>query len=190
MTHWNSLSGVRGVDTENLIMLANHQYELLGSALIKKNAVPVKVLALDRKGRIVSGYFEDKAIVDYSGISHGLSIAFDAKETDETSLPLKNIKKHQIEYMEQHSAQGGCSFLIVNWKTKGTFFVVPVEVVSYYFWNSFAGGRKSIPYTSMCDAVEIKYKPGGTIEYLSAVHKYKEMKDNCFFMNYKKRQIV
>ncbi|MCT4585553.1 MAG: Holliday junction resolvase RecU [Peptostreptococcaceae bacterium] len=172
MTRWNSLnSRHRGDDTEELINQANEQYEKSNLALIKKMPVPIKVIEIDKK-IITKAFFEEKSIVDYMGLCQGYPVAFDAKETNNKSLPLKNIHSHQIDFMNKFKIQGGFSFLIINFKFYKELYLLPIEILLKIYRDSLDGGRKSIPYKEMNKRYEIKYNKNGYINYLSALNNY------------------
>jgi recombination protein U len=151
ITRWNSI-GHRGDGTEELINAVNEWYDIKGVALITKIPTPIKVLKL-ALGKIVEAFFEDKSTVDYNGMVQGRGICFDAKETDETSFPLKNIHQHQIDYMRKYKQQKGYSFIICNFKKYGKFYMIPYEVIHEYWKAKETGGRKSIPI----DALDERY---------------------------------
>ena len=71
--------------------------------------------------------FEKKSSVDYIGVAQGIPICFDAKETRQKSLPLKNIHEHQINFMESFEKQQGISFLIVHFLLNGKYFLLPFK---------------------------------------------------------------
>ena len=79
--------------------------------MIEKIPTPIKPVELDKKKHNISrAYFEKKSSVDYIGVAQGIPICFDAKETRQKSLPLKNIHEHQINFMESFEKQQGISF--------------------------------------------------------------------------------
>ncbi|QZY56870.1 Holliday junction resolvase RecU [Crassaminicella profunda] len=171
MTTWRS-RGHRGDSSENEIDLTNDLYRRKKLAYIKKNPVPIKVIDIDNKGMITKGYFEQKAYVDYSGIAQGISIAFDVKETELKSLPLSNIHVHQIEDLKEHAKQGGVSFILANFKMYNEYYLIPLEILAYYYEKSLQGGRKSIPYGDMDKKFQIKREFNGIINYLPTINTY------------------
>src|SRR5690625_8018006 len=105
----------RGKRLEDLIEYSNTIYKQKGQALIDKVPTPWSV-SYDRKTkRVYRAFPQKKGTVDFIGISHGRSIAFDAKNTNiRTSFPLKNVEEHQLNYLINHQDQGGISFIIVT----------------------------------------------------------------------------
>ena len=86
---------------------------------------------------ITLAYFDKQSTVDYIGAAQGVPICFDAKEAAQKRLPLQNIHEHQIKFMEDFSRQGGVSFLLVNFTGEGEFFLLPLEVLKFY-WDKAA----------------------------------------------------
>lgn len=171
MTTWRS-RGHRGDASENEIDLTNDLYRRKKLAYIKKNPVPIKVIDIDGKGMITKAYFEQKAHVDYSGIAQKISIAFDVKETELKSLPLSNIHTHQIEDLKEHAEHGGVSFILAHFKMYNEYYIIPLEMLEYYYKKSLQGGRKSIPYSDMDNKFQIKRESNGIINYLPTINTY------------------
>lgn len=166
------MEGHRGDFTEELINYTN-QYLLDNKlALISKIPTPVKVLK--RKGvKITDAFFEKKGVLDYLGVCQGLPIAFDSKETNQISLPLSNIQKHQFEYIEYFIEQDGYAFILCNFKKIRKFYMIPGEIILNYYYKSFEGGRKSIPEKELNNNYEIKFiKNKCVLDYLTPLNVY------------------
>lgn len=170
MTRWNSLSGHRGDATENLINTTNEYYRKTKIAVINKNPIPIKVLEI-KEGKITLAYFEGKSNLDYSGIAQGYSIYFDCKETEQKSLPLANIHKHQIEFMEDYRYQKGYAFILAYYKLFNKYVLIPTEIISHYYRESLRGGRKSIPFDAL-DSNFIIPQTNGFLNYLKTLNVY------------------
>jgi len=172
MAYWNT-RGLRGSAFEEMVDLTNQLYNQKELAIIQKVPTPITPVAVDNKSRtITSAYFEKKSTIDFIGVAQGIPICFDAKETRQQNLPLKNIHVHQIEFMEAFRKQKGISFLLVHFQTKGEVYLLPSEELAKHHKNAANGGRKSIPYE------EFKYvvpnKNGFPVHYLIAINKYLE----------------
>lgn len=162
--------GLRGSVLEELLHYTHEYYHQLKLCRIDKISTPVKVVEIDHKGVIEKGFFEKKATVDFIGIMQGVFIAFDAKETNLKSLPLKNIHAHQMAYMKDVTDQGGLAFIIVHFKYNDTYFLVPYETLESFYKSS---SRRSIPYTAMQPEYEIKKTRGGSVlNYIEALNAY------------------
>lgn len=108
--------GLRGSFLENIVNRTITDYRNKKLALIQKIPTPITVTKLD-KGRISCGFFDKKSTVDYIGVVQEIPVCFDAKEVDNDTFPIKNIHKHQYEFMEEWENQGGLSFLLIYFKT-------------------------------------------------------------------------
>ena len=139
--------GLRGSVLEECINFTNDYYRQKGIAVIQKIPTPIT------------------------------PICFDAKEAAQKRLPLQNIHEHQIKFMEDFSRQGGVSFLLVNFTGEGEFFLLPLEVLKFYWDKAAGGGRKSIPYDAFEDIYRIELKNGAFLNYLDAVNVYLERLD-------------
>ncbi|WP_066502335.1 Holliday junction resolvase RecU [Abyssisolibacter fermentans] len=183
MTKWRTY-GHRGDETEELINSTNEYYRNYNVGIITKIPVPIKVMEINRKNKedifggktkgsaiITKAFFEEKSTVDYIGCVQGFTIVFDAKETNKNYLPLQNIHKHQIEYMELIRKQRGIAFIIAHFKIQRKFYLIPIEIIKSYYDRSFKGGRKSIPMEDLDNNFEIAYK-NGLLYYLDTVNTY------------------
>jgi recombination protein U len=169
--------GLRGSLFEELIDMTNQLYRQKGLALIQKVPTPITPVAVDNKARtITSAYFEKKSTVDFIGAAQGLPLCFDAKETRELHLPLRNIHSHQIEFMEDFCKQGGVAFLLVHFQQKGEMFLLPVEVISDAKAGEKKGGRKSIPYKDFDKNLMVYNRLGFPVHYLEAINVYLKTK--------------
>jgi recombination protein U len=76
------------------------------------------------------GLIAQSSTVDYVGIIEGGKfLAFDAKETSiKTRFPIKNVKRHQVEYLDRVEQLGGIAFFYVHFKKvhKDQAFLTPV----------------------------------------------------------------
>ena len=172
MALWNT-RGLRGSAFEEMIDMTNQLYTQRGLAIIQKVPTPITPVEVDNKARtITSAYFEKKSTVDFIGVAQGLAICFDAKETKQLNLPLRNIHAHQVEFMENFRKQQGASFLLVHFQTKGEIFLLPSEDLAHYYKLAHNGGRKSIPYKDFNPKYIVPNKNGFPIHYLIAINTY------------------
>jgi len=168
--------GLRGSTFEEMIDLTNRLYSRAGLAEIQKIPTPITPVAVDNAAHtITSAYFEKKSTVDFIGAAQGIPICFDAKETRQPSLPLRNIHAHQVEFMENFRKQKGVSFLLVNFVAKNEMFLLPGEVLAQYKAAEAAGGRKSIPYAKFNPLLRVRNENGFPVHYLVAINAYLDM---------------
>lgn len=172
MAYWNT-RGLRGSAFEEMIDLTNCLYERQSLAVIQKVPTPITPVAVDNKTRtITSAYFEKKSTVDFIGVVQGVAVCFDAKETLQLNLPLRNIHLHQIEFMESFRKQNGVSFFLVHFKIKNETFLLPSEDLAKYHKAAAEGGRKSILYGDFNPAYAVPNESGFPVHYLVAVNAY------------------
>ena len=165
--------GLRGSAFEEMVDMTNQLYLQRGLAIIQKVPTPITPVEVDNKARtITSAYFDKKSTVDFIGVAQGLALCFDAKETKQLNLPLRNIHPHQIEFMENFRKQQGVSFLLVHFQTKGEILLLPSEKLAFYHIQAQNGGRKSIPYSDFNPAFIVPNKNGFPVHYLVAVNAY------------------
>jgi len=174
MAHWKT-RGLRGSAFEEMIDMTNLLYVQRGLAVIQKVPTPITPVEVDNKARtITSAYFEKKSTVDFIGVAQGLAICFDAKETKQLNLPLRNIHPHQVEFMENFRKQRGVAFLLVHFQTKGEIFLLPSEDIARFHERARNGGRKSIPYGDFNPDLAVPNKNGFPVHYLVAINAYLE----------------
>ncbi len=170
MGYWAS-RGLRGSTLEQLINSTNIQYQSKGLCVVQKIPTPITPLKIDNKTRtITSAYFEQKSTVDFIGVVQGIPICFDAKETNNKSLPLKNIHQHQIEFMEEFEKQKGVAFILVYFKSIDTMYYIPFRTLKKYVVESENGARKSIPYKELDEKYIIKNSEGFLVHYLESIN--------------------
>lgn len=98
---------LRGNELEKKAEKANLVSRQKKQSLILK--VPTPMLITNK------GLIPQQSTVDYVGILQGgLFIAYDAKETQsKTSIPLQNIKQHQLDYLNRVNDLGGLAFFMI-----------------------------------------------------------------------------
>lgn len=157
----------RGKLLEHYIHIANATYAQRGKAVIIKQHPEVTVTGTAEK-KITSGFYKAKGAPDYIGLAGGVGICFDAKETKENSLPMKNISHHQICYMRQWQQQGGISFILVHFKSHAATYILPLQLIE----EALANDSKSISLEEAKSGGRIVSAGSGiTIDWLSAVLK-------------------
>ncbi|MCL1843116.1 MAG: Holliday junction resolvase RecU [Defluviitaleaceae bacterium] len=172
MAIWNT-RGLRGSAFEEMIDLTNQLYARQGLAITQKVPTPITPVAVDNKARtITSAYFEKKSTVDFIGVAQGVAICFDAKETRQMSLPLRNIHAHQVEFMQNFRRQKGVSFLLVHFQIKNEIFLLPAEDLARYHKAANSRGRKSIPYADFNHNYIVQNENGFPVHYLPAINAY------------------
>ena len=168
MKYYN-IQGLRGSSFEEIINHTNEIYEKNNLALIQKISTPIKPISLNKNNNTITlAYFEKKSTVDYIGVTQGLAICFDAKETKLKSLPIKNIHEHQIEFMDKFEQQKGIAFLLVHFLFNDTYFYLPFKILKK-FWLESKSGPKSIAYNKF--KYQVFISDNYVLNYLDYIHK-------------------
>lgn len=179
MAHWNT-RGLRGSSFEEMINLSNQLYWQQGLAVIQKVPTPITPIEVSNRERIITkAYFGEKSTVDYIGVVQGIAVCFEAKETQYKNFPLKNIHRHQLDFMEAFMQQDGIAFLLVHFKFSLEVFYLPWEVLLKHYDLAQRGGRKSIPYAEFSQEYLVRNAEGFPVHYLEALSTYLE-KRCCF----------
>lgn len=154
----------RGMQLETEVEMTNEAYRKEGIACIEKIPTPVKVLR--QMGNKITGFWEKKSTVDFSGVWKGRGICFDCKETKlKTRFDMKNIKEHQLKHMKHFEKAGGMAFLIVRFTKFNKTFIIKYSEIINYLNNS---SRKSIPYSEF--SKEVKQGKGMVlVDYLKSL---------------------
>lgn len=161
----------RGMMLESDINQSNKYYLDHNIALIYKKPTPIKVVKVEYpKNVIKEAYFNEPSTLDYNGIYKGKYLEFDAKETQSnTSFPISNIHKHQLEHIRKVIYFGGITFLIVRFtKINETYTLLGNDLFNFIENND----RKSIPidyFRKNGFLVELKYSP--RLDYISIIDK-------------------
>jgi len=169
-----------GKSFEEILKNSCEFYRYKGIALIHKIPTPWSVSYDKKYHRVIRAHPEEKSSVDFEGVWHGRSVAFEAKSTRERKrFDLKNIKQHQIDYLRQHQEQGGFSFFLVEFAKHGEVYLVWFDQVNEWWEGMKDGGRKSIPYTWIqihCDVVV----PGRTyLDFIRVLEKERTKWSSC-----------
>ena len=166
--------GNRGMDLENLINITNERYLEKDIAVIYKKPTPIQVVKYDySKKRIVDAYYKSESTLDYNGVYKGYYIEFDAKNTNNTYLPLANIAAHQLLHMENIIKHHGIAFLIIM--ICNEVYLLPGEKILQFIKNE---SRKSIPYTYIQEnGYKLTYNYLKGIEYIEAIEEL--IKEKC-----------
>ena len=173
MGYWNT-RGLRGSALEEMINLTNTLYTQRGLAVVQKIPTPVTPVEVNNSNHTISkAYFDQQSTVDYIGVTQGTAICFDAKETSRTSLPLRNIHSHQIDFMSNFEKQGGICFLLVSFVKHGEVFFLPFTELKRYWDASRKGERKSIPYDGFNKLYTVNSQKGFPLHYLEALRLYR-----------------
>lgn len=159
----------RGRYLEEWIDLANQYYAQKGLAVIQKIPTPWIVVRkyspYTKSYRIANAFPEKKSSVDFGGTASNRSIWFDAKATKlKNNFPLKNIHKHQIEYLRNVYNQGGKAFLLIHSEVENKTWLLWISQLLAFLESET---RKSIPFSWFDEhCAVIRPKDGILLDYL------------------------
>ena len=110
---------------EGIINKTINFYKEKEIGIFHKKELPITFSKIDeQKGKftLVDGIIKNKSTADYYGCHNGSFYAFEAKSTKLNSLPLANIKEHQMQYLEDIQKHGGIAFYIIYFNKFNQFF--------------------------------------------------------------------
>ena len=144
--------GGRGALLEDLVNFTNEQYRRRGIALVQKIPTPITPISM-QGAMITKAFFTEKSTVDYIGIMEGgRGVAFDAKECHTDTFPLKNVHRHQVEFLKEFHEYGGAAFLLIYYSEHQKFYMMPYEDLAAFIDRMEAGGRKSVAWDDLTDS--------------------------------------
>lgn len=154
---------------ESEINDSNRYYLDHDIAVIYKKPTPVKVVKQVNE-KIVNAFFEKPSTTDYNGLYKGKYIDFEAKETKNTSFPLRNIHNHQIEHLKRVIKHHGICFLIVRFALKNETYLLFGKDFIDFIENE---DRKSVPLEYFKKyGYLIKDKLSPRVDYIEIIDKY------------------
>ncbi|TCG10474.1 Holliday junction resolvase RecU [Mycoplasma todarodis] len=131
----------RGMLLESILNTTINLYRKNNVALFHKKEIPIsfgKVIKNGKNIRLDNAFIKSKSTSDYYGVFKGKFIAFEAKSTNQKSLPLSNIKHHQRKYLNDVQNHGGIAFYIFSFKTYDKYFMIYVDTIENLRKKSFS----------------------------------------------------
>ena len=169
MATWNS-RGLRGSGLEDLVNATNAFYREHGLALVQKIPTPIVPVKFDKaEHRITDAYFEKDSTVDYIGVVQGIPVCFDAKESKTDTFELRNIHEHQYQFMKEFEAQGGVSFILLQFTMRQDAYYMTFKELSGFLDRIRDGHPKHIKYLELRDEYFLKARDGALIPYLKGL---------------------
>ncbi|PXX85677.1 Holliday junction resolvase RecU [Staphylococcus warneri] len=159
----------RGMFLEKVINMSNKQYLERNLALINKIPTPTSINK--RKG---TARYTEKSTVDFTGVSLGTFIAFDAKEVAINRFDFNRLQPHQENYLKNAFLQKGEAFLLILFKQTNALYRIDIHEYQYVKQMYERDGRKSIPLSWFEENKRpIKSKNGIYYDYLGKAHMVK-----------------
>ena len=153
----------KGMFLESLLNKTINFYEKNMIGLFHKKPVPINFNGLKKGREVNQAWIASKSTVDYYGVYKGIFIAFEAKSTKLKSLPLVNIKYHQMNYLNKINTLGGLGFFIIYYDTYDEYFLIfpsELEALEQKSLNIDIARKKGYP-------LEVMYP--GILDFASAL---------------------
>lgn len=142
------------------------EYRIKKLALIQKIPTPIVPMKMDNEGHITLAYFDKKSTVDYIGNVQEIPVCFDAKECKTDKFPLRNIHKHQVDFMKEWEEQGGIAFILIYFSNREIgYYMRCDEVIRRY--NS----KKDFKIDELDDNYFINLKNKIKVDFLTLIQK-------------------
>lgn len=156
----------RGMNFEEKLKITHEFYKSRDIALIYKKQTPIKVLKSE-KNLITKAFFMQRSTTDYSGVYRGLTIDFEAKSTKLNSFNFKtNLHAHQIDHLALASKHGAITFLLLEFKTEQTVFLITYQLLT----SLLESRTKSISF-NYCLEHCFTVTQSNIIDYLAVISK-------------------
>lgn len=156
----------RGMMLESIINKTIKFYSKNEIALFHKKELNISFSHIKEeqgKLKINNGRIKTKSTADYYGIHNGKFIAFEAKSTLLTSLPIVNIKEHQINYLDKIITHGGISFFIVCFQKYDEYFIIKPNIIRNL-------DRKSLSIdTARNEGIKMEFIFPGILDFLKLI---------------------
>lgn len=91
-----------------------------------RNAKNSEIVAKTRSGRVM---YSKRSPVDFAGTVRGRAVYFDAKQTEQKSLPFTNIEPHQVDYIVEKQAHGALAGLMIYFTPLDRLFFLSASYV-------------------------------------------------------------
>lgn len=133
----NTIYKNRGAFLEKVIEKSNNQYLERGLALIDK--IPTPMSGNTRKNTF---RYTKKSTVDFTGVSQGQFVSFDAKQCNAPRFEFSRLQEHQESYLKNANKQKGLAFILILFTKENELYKLTISEYEYLKENM---DRKSIP---------------------------------------------
>ncbi|WP_117275418.1 Holliday junction resolvase RecU [Mycoplasmopsis edwardii] len=119
----------RGMFLEKIINITIENYWISSYAFIEKKGLPIVFSSIKERNNnleLQNAKLCKKSTVDYIGMFKGKFVCFEAKSCNIERFDFKNIKQHQLDYLNLIDKNGGIAFVIIFFATQNMFFKVKV----------------------------------------------------------------
>lgn len=156
----NTIYKNRGAFLEKVIERSNNQYLERGLALIDK--IPTPMTGNTRKNTF---RYTKKSTVDFTGVSQGQFVCFDAKQCSVPRFEFSRLQPHQESYLKHAHEQKGIAFILILFTKENELYKLTISEYEYLKNNLT---RKSISLDWFREnKPQIKSKNGVYYDYLN-----------------------
>lgn len=156
----NTIYKNRGAFLEKVIEKSNNQYLERSLALIDK--IPTPMSGNTRKNTF---RYTKKSTVDFTGVTQGKFVSFDAKQCNTPRFEFSRLQEHQESYLKNAHKQKGLSFILILFSKENELYKLTISEYEYLKENM---KRKSIPLDWFREnKTQIKSKNGIYYDYLN-----------------------
>ncbi|UXS61015.1 Holliday junction resolvase RecU [Staphylococcus ureilyticus] len=156
----NTIYKNRGVFLEKVIEKSNNQYLERDLALIDK--IPTPMTGNTRKNTF---RYTKKSTVDFTGVSQGQFVCFDAKQCSVPRFEFSRLQPHQESYLKHAHKQKGLAFILILFTKENELYKLTISEY-VYLKNNLT--RKSISLDWFREnKTQIKSKNGVYYDYLN-----------------------
>ncbi|UUD37206.1 penicillin-binding protein-related factor A recombinase [Mycoplasmopsis californica] len=116
---------------ESIIDNSLTYYKINNLAIVHRVFLDISFGNVQENHKLNKAKIRAKSTVDYYGIYQGKFFAFDAKSTTKSYFEMKNIKKHQHEYLLDIINHKGLGFYIIGFLNFNEFYWISAEKLNF-----------------------------------------------------------
>lgn len=155
----------KGMLLEKLINKTILFYKNNNLALFHKKELDIKFHKVNNNFELVGAKIKSQSTIDYYGIHDGMFVAFEAKSTDQDTFAFRNLKSHQLKYLNKIVDLGGVAFIILGFNSYSRYFILPINFICEYYKKSL--NIKEIPNS----VYELELTFPGILDFIPVIKK-------------------
>lgn len=157
----------KGMYIEVIINNSINFYCLNKIALFRKQGLQIKIVSITNND--VTGKLSSKCDVDYYGIYKGKFIAIEAKQTKNNFFDLKNIMKHQIDFLNNIVDYGGLSYIIIYFQNSQNIYFIDYRKFYSNFIKSKETKKRIYETWFINNAIKLEIIYPGRIDFIKKI---------------------
>ncbi len=120
-----------GMFLETLINISANYYINKSILAIYKREIPIKIIS-KQDNNYIKGKIMHRSTTDYYGVYHAKMFDFEAKQTNNDDFLMQNLKSHQYNHLQNITAFGVHSFLLVHFVKTNDYFAIDVKQLAQF----------------------------------------------------------